>query len=288
MKRILVLCCAAVIMLQNSCGFDDINPGLSFEEQLAIDVALIDAYLDANQITAKEHSSGIRYVQEVIGEGASPEPGDLVVIKYDGKLLSGAFFGEDSIGVTVQLSTPTIVALQIVVPTMNVGGKTTIYSPSGYCFGNNAVGSAPKNSNLIFEIELLAIIKSPEDQLVADQNIIDEFLTERDLVAEVHESGIRFITSTVGTGNTPLASDLITVKYKGTFLNGVQFDQSTTGAQFSLPNLIEAWRLMIPTMKEGGKIEIYSPSKYCYGSTGNSSISPNTILVFEIELISID
>lgn len=287
MKKIFGVIGLVSIVSLVSCGFDDLDQGLSFEEQLAIDVALIDAYLLDNDINAEVHASGIRYIHNVIGEGTSPSSGDIVVIKYNGTLFSGILFGEDSLGLTLRLSNPTIGVLQLMIPTMHVGGKLTVFAPSGYCFGNTAVGNAPANSNLIFEIELLAIINSEEDQLVADQNIIDEFLAESDLVAQVHESGIRFINLIEGTGNSPIVTDQVKVKYIGTFLNGVLFDQNTTGVQFSISGLIDAWKIMVPTMKEGGKIKIYAPSKYCYGTSGSLSIGPNTILVFEIELVSI-
>lgn len=288
MKQIMALIALAAIVSLSSCNLDDVNPGRSFEKQLAIDIELIDEYLLENEIDAEiDASSGIRYVHNVIGEGMSPERGDLVAIKFNGELLDGSFFGEDSIGLTLSLSSPTIEVLQIIIPLMNVGGRTTIYSPSGYCFGKAAVTNAPANSIIIFEIELLAVIRSEADQLAVDESIINEFLTESDLVADVDESGIRFITILEGTGDSPLVTDVVTVKYKGTFLNGVQFDQSTTGVQFSLSGVIDAWKIMVPTMKVGGKIKIYAPSKYCYGPSGSFSIAPNTIMVFEIELVSI-
>ena len=288
MKTVLSFVGLFGIMSLISCGFDDVNTGPSFEEQLAQDISLIDEYLIDNEIDNEIHESGIRYVHEVIGEGASPQHGDVVVIKFNGTLLNGTFFNEDTIGLTLQLAYPTIEVMQLIVPVMNVGSRLIAYSPSGYCFGRSAIGSAPANSIMVFEIELLDIIKSEEDQLNADQNIIDEFLTESDLTAEVHESGIRFITIVEGTGNSPTISDLILVKYKGKFLDGVQFDQNTTGIQFSLGSLVSAWKIMLPTMREGGKIKIYCPSKFCYGVNGSATIPPNTILVFEIELISVN
>jgi FKBP-type peptidyl-prolyl cis-trans isomerase FkpA len=289
MKTIFSVLSLVGMIILVSCGLNDPNdPSPAFAEQLAIDIELIDAYLLENEIVAETHESGIQYAHNVIGDGPSPEMGDLVVIKFNGMFFDGTNFGEDSIGFTLKLSDPTLVVLQVIIPLMNVGGSTTMYSPSGYCFGKNGAIGVPANSNLIFEIELLAIIKNAEDQLIADENIINEYLAESDLTAETHSSGIRFITLVEGTGNSPISTDQIFVKYKGTFLGGQVFDQSTVGIQFPLSNFIESWKIMIPTMKEGGKLQIYSPSRYCYGTTGSGSIPPNTILAFEIELISIN
>lgn len=270
-----------------NCGLNDLDKGLTFQEQLDIDVDLIDSHLLENDINAEVHETGIRYVHDQIGDGEAAALGDLVGIKYKGTLLDGTFFGEDSLGISLQLSNPTIAVLQLIIPLMNVGGRMTIYAPSGYCFGRNAVGNAPANSILIFVVELLAVIDGVEDQQIFDESVIDEFLFERDLTAEMDPSGIRYITLLEGTGDSPTVTDAVLVKYKGTFLNGNVFDQNTSGVQFSLSELIQAWKIMLPTMKEGGKIEIYAPSKYCYGSAGTSSIPPNTNLVFEVELVSI-
>jgi FKBP-type peptidyl-prolyl cis-trans isomerase len=286
MKKVFGVVFLIGLMTLMSCGFDDVDSGPTFQEQLAIDIDLIDSYLLTNEIDAESHASGIRYTHTVLGEGESPVAGDFVVIKYKGTLLDGTFFGEDSLGITIELNDPTIDVLQILIPLMNVGGKSTVYSPSGYCFGKNAFTGIPANSNMIFEIELITIIKNAEEQLIADQNIIDEFLLESEITAEIHSSGIRYVTTLEGTGSSPTTNSQVSVKYKGTYLNGRVFDQSSN-AQFFLSNLIEAWKIMIPTMKEGGKLTIYCPSEFCYGPAGNSSIPPNTILVFEIELVSV-
>ncbi len=288
MKKRNLLFVGVLVMLSlwTSCGFNTEDPGPSFEEQLAIDIDLIDAYLVDNEIEAELHESGISFIHNVVGDGASPEHGDVVVIKFKSTMFNGSLFIEDSIGLTITLNYPTISVLQIMVPEMYEGGRITLYSPSGYCFGNNAIEGLPRNSNLIFEIELIKIIRNAEDQLNADIAIIDELLLESELEAEQHESGIRFITLLEGTGDSPVATSQVVVKYKGAFLDGTVFDQNTVGVQFSLSGLIEAWKIMIPTMKPGGKIKMYAPSKYCYGGPGNSLIPPNTILVFEVDLVS--
>ncbi|MCP4458785.1 MAG: hypothetical protein GY816_12295 [Cytophagales bacterium] len=83
-------------------------------------------------------------------------------------------------------------------------------------------------------------------------------------------------------------ADDVTAKYEGWFLNGNVFDASTTGATFPLSRVIVAWQITVPLIKEGGKITIYAPSGYCYGHSGYADIGPNTNLIFDIELVSIN
>lgn len=280
-----------LIVLMGSISFfvgclEEPTLGPSFQEQLALDIEIIDDYLNENGIEALIHSSGIRYVHVLEGDGDQPDDGDFVVIKFKSKFFSQTIFMQDSIGLTIKLSDPTIVVMQTIIPIMREGGRMIVYAPSGYCYGLNSFNGAPKNTNFIFEIELISVINSESDQLLADIGIIDEYLYENNIESEIHSSEIRFTTLNEGVGTNPSANSQVFVKYKGSFLSGNVVDQNTTGVQFSLVNLIEAWKIMIPTMKPGGKIKMYAPSKYCYGIQGNSIIPPNTILAFEIELVS--
>lgn len=269
----------------SGCGSDDDMP--SFEEQLTADIVIIDDYLESNNIDAEVDESGIRYVHLLERAGDKAEIGDIVGVKIKGSMLNGVTYVVDSVGFTLTLANPLIAALQLAIPLMNEGERMIAYVPSVYCYGSQQAGIIPPNSNLVFEIELLSIIENESDQLMLDKSIIDEFLIESDIDAEIHSSGIRYTMDEEGTGNSPVSTDKVRVTYEGKFLNGHVFDSNNIGVDFELENLIEAWKIMIPEMKEGGKITIYAPSKYCYGTAGNSSIGPNTILTFEIDLISI-
>ncbi|MEQ8903758.1 FKBP-type peptidyl-prolyl cis-trans isomerase [Ekhidna sp.] len=273
-------------LIISGCGKDDVTMP-SFEEQLAIDVKIIEDYLDDNNIATQKDESGIHFVHTEDGVGEMPEVGDFISLKIVGTILDGPVHIQDTIGFTLELVNPIIEALLITIPKMKEKGKMTVYAPSVYCFGSMQSGNVPPNSNFIFEIELLSIIKNEEDQLVVDESIIDEYLLEKNIEAEVHPSGIRYAVEEEGSGSSPTSQDDVQVKYIGRLLNDYVFDSNEIGVVFSLPNLIEAWQIMIPEMKEGGKIIIYSPSKYCYGTEGTQTIPPNAILVFEIELISI-
>ncbi len=126
---------------------------------------------------------------------------------------------------------------------------------------------------------------SYEDQLAKDIETINDYLDKNNIVAEEHESGIRYVTTNLGTGNSPVQSSVVNVKYEGRFFGGGIFDSNDSGISFTLSQLIPAWKIAIPLMKEGGKMTIYAPSGYCYGSTGTSGIGANKNLIFDIELV---
>ena len=128
-----------------------------------------------------------------------------------------------------------------------------------------------------------------EEQLAIDIALIDNWLADTSIADVIeHSSGIRYTVNEVGTGTTtPRLSDVVEANYEGRFLEtGGVFD-SGSGSAFILSQTIWGWQIMVPEMKEGGKITIYLPSLYAYGSRGTSSIPPNALLVFDIELIKV-
>lgn len=268
------------------CSKDE---GISVQEQLAIDVAIIDDYLEDNGIVAEVHESKIRYVVTQEGTGGTPALGNVVAFKYEGRLLDGEVFTKSTYAQTYTLNFPLLECLQLMITEMKEGGKMTFYSPSAYALGTGGNNLVPPNSIVVFDVELVKIIDDEMDQFALDTSIIDEYLANNEITALEHSSGIRYVVLQEGDGNSPIATDDVQVRYKGYYLNGSVFDQdnSITGARIPLGNVIDAWKLMIPEMKEGGKIVFYAQSKYCYGPNGSSSIPPNAILIFEVELLSI-
>ena len=105
-----------------------------------------------------------------------------------------------------------------------------------------------------------------------------------------HPSGFYYKITQTGTGNAVVnLCSKITIKYVGKLTNGTVFDQ-TTGAEtrtFTLGTLIAGWQKGIPLISSGGKITLYLPPSLGYGSAGGGPIPPNSILIFDIELISV-
>ncbi len=96
---------------------------------------------------------------------------------------------------------------------------------------------------------------------------------------------------TEGTGATPKSNDVVTVNYRGTLINGKEFDST---AKHGVPMkraanaLIPGWTKALQMMKVGSKWEIYLPSSLAYGDMGNPSIEPGSTLIFEIELLGVE
>lgn len=105
-------------------------------------------------------------------------------------------------------------------------------------------------------------------------------------------SGVKIETIKEGAGKSPSASDRVTVHYRGTLVNGTEFDSSYSRGQpasFPLRGVIRCWTEGVQKMKVGGKAKLTCPSDTAYGSRGAGSvIPPNSTLVFEIELLGIN
>ncbi len=104
---------------------------------------------------------------------------------------------------------------------------------------------------------------------------------------ETTESGLQYEVIQVGEGNNPLSSDNVTVNYKGTLVTGEAFD-SGEAVSFRVDQLIPGWVEALPLMKVGAKWNLFIPSELAYGAGGTANIGPNSALIFEMELISID
>jgi FKBP-type peptidyl-prolyl cis-trans isomerase len=104
-------------------------------------------------------------------------------------------------------------------------------------------------------------------------------------------NGLQYTVLTKGTGPIPKATDKVKVNYRGTFLDGKQFDASQPGAPFSCSlsgGVIRGWLDVLKRMPAGSKWKVVIPSAMAYGPLGRPGIPPNAALIFEMELLSID
>jgi FKBP-type peptidyl-prolyl cis-trans isomerase FklB len=104
-------------------------------------------------------------------------------------------------------------------------------------------------------------------------------------------SGLQYRELTAGTGKTPKATDTVTVNYRGTLIEGKEFDSSYkrgTPATFPVSGVIAGWTEALQLMREGAKWQLFIPSNLAYGERGaGGDIGPNATLIFEVELISV-
>ena len=107
----------------------------------------------------------------------------------------------------------------------------------------------------------------------------------------VTASGLQYTHLTVGKGENPTAASTVTVHYRGTLIDGTEFDSSYKRGEpisFPLGNVIKGWTEGLQLMKPGGKTKFYIPQELAYGAnpTPNGPIPPYAALLFEVELIS--
>ena len=104
------------------------------------------------------------------------------------------------------------------------------------------------------------------------------------------ESGLVYRELNPGSGASPQATDTVKVHYRGTLVNGTEFDSSyrrNQPAQFALNAVVRCWTEGVQKMKVGGKSVLVCPSDLAYGDRGRPSIPPGAALIFEIELLEI-
>ncbi len=133
-------------------------------------------------------------------------------------------------------------------------------------------------------------IPIPTDDDTAQKNKAagEAFLTENKSKEGVTatNSGLQYKTIKEGNGPSPTASDTVTVNYKGTLIDGKEFD-SGEGISFPLNGVIKGWTEGLQLMKSGGSTRFFIPSDLAYGPSGPPNIGPNSTLIFDVDLLSI-
>ncbi len=137
--------------------------------------------------------------------------------------------------------------------------------------------------------------KDAEIEFAKNKSEGEAFLTNNRSNPKVKEtaSGLQYEVIKEGTGKSPNANSMVTVHYRGTLLDGTEFDSSYgrgEPATFSLSQVISGWTEGLQLMKEGGKSKLYIPTELAYGRNPmpGGLIKPGMALIFEVELIKVD
>jgi FKBP-type peptidyl-prolyl cis-trans isomerase FklB len=104
-------------------------------------------------------------------------------------------------------------------------------------------------------------------------------------------SGLQYKIIKEGEGASPTDTSMVTVHYTGTFIDGKVFDSSVERGQpatFPVNGVIEGWTEALKLMKPGCKWILYIPPQLAYGEYGAGTIEPNSVLIFDVELLSVD
>ena len=134
--------------------------------------------------------------------------------------------------------------------------------------------------------------KMAENSPPAESNKGEKFLAENKTKEGVitTASGLQYKVLTEGSGKSPTATDTVVCHYRGTLLDGTEFDSSYKRgepAEFPLNRVIPGWTEGIQKINKGGKIRLYIPANLAYGDDGRPGIPPGAALIFNVELLDI-
>lgn len=143
----------------------------------------------------------------------------------------------------------------------------------------------------VFLLFVLAVISSCSDDDIdyTTQNEIDiqAYLTENNLNFQKTASGLYYNINSSGSGSFPAFNSNVTLGYKGYFLNGNTFDQSSN-ATFNVGQVVLGFGEAVRLLKPGGSGTFILPSELGYGNSGSGSIKGGDVIIFDINLISIN
>lgn len=142
----------------------------------------------------------------------------------------------------------------------------------------------------VMAVLLLNSCSKEDDYAERDDQSIREYLDKKGLTAEKTGSGLYYIITVPGNSLKPDLSSMVTVHYKGYFLNDEVFESSYSGSapRFPLSGVIKGWQEGLQLFGKGGKGTLFIPSRMAYGNSVVSGVPSNSVLIFDIHLINIE
>jgi len=157
-------------------------------------------------------------------------------------------------------------------------------------YGGKPGMTAEQANNAIRTYMGAAEKKKGDDNLKKGQAFLDE--NKKKSGVQVTASGLQYQIMKEGTGAKPTVNDNVTTHYHGTLIDGTVFDSSVDRgepAKFPVSGVIPGWTEALQLMSVGSKWKLFVPANLAYGERGaGPQIGPNSTLIFEVELISID
>ena len=275
------------------------SPALQLEKE----IAAIDAYLAANppaegELVVKD-VTGVTLVISQFGTSlVPPDRANELTILYTGSLMSNGFVFEDI------HSTPdnpfdfklenlnVINGWRVALSMMTEGMIAKVFIPSLHAYGKSGKGSIPGNATLIFDINLMDVNLTSEQEaaFTSQKNILRGQLEGMPNLVETPE-GIFMVTTLLGPGTiTPGAYSQVEVKYSGRLFDGNKpFLQETISGPSSVfssrsINYVHGVNLALQRMQEGGKATVYVPATLGYGNVAAPDVPANSNLIYDIEL----
>jgi FKBP-type peptidyl-prolyl cis-trans isomerase FklB len=179
---------------------------------------------------------------------------------------------------------------------LNFNRQKIAINPDAFAAGiKDGLAGKPKMTEAEVRETMTTFEKDMENKQKAagDKNAKDgeKFLAENKKKEGIKAtaSGLQYKVIKEGTGPQPKATDTVTVNYRGTLIDGTEFDSSYKRGQpatFPLNAVIKGWTEGLQLMKAGSKYQLFIPASLGYGDRGaGGDIGPNSTLIFEVELI---
>jgi len=161
--------------------------------------------------------------------------------------------------------------------------------------GNELLMSKAEMQQILTDLKKKIVASEQEEKKKeAEKNLAKgkTFLSKNEKKRGVRtlESGLQYRILKKGSGALPKPTDMVTLHYKGTLIDGKEFDSSYKKgdpATFRADSCIRGWKEALQMMKVGAKWKLFIPPDLAYGERGAGLISPNSTLVFNLELISV-
>jgi len=262
-------------------------------------LAFISCSNDSEVITTE---SGIKYFDEIVGEGKDAELGDLLSIHFKGWVIvdSTNLFSDwtnDSTRLPYMIG-DSYRQGQVIkfvlgegafirgtdegIVGMKPNGKRMIVVPSELAYGEKGIGPVPPNADLKVFIELLDV----KDPVVAEMWDVDKSKIK------TSESGLKYVIIKEGEGDFATDGNVVKVHYSGYLEDSTKFDSSVERDEpfsFVIGNkqVIAGWDEGIKLLKTGGKARFVIPPSLGYGDITAGKIPPNSTLVFDVELLEV-
>ena len=256
----------------------------------------------------KQDESGYYYKEHLVNPDATkPQDGDAVIIEVAMHAGDSTFFTNTFPYLIDTEQSLYYGDIYYAMKRMHVGDSIS------FLFEADSLLHYYFNDQLVFDVEVIqvdikllemymtkeemeeqeAMMKAElESRRVQEEEEIATYITEHKVKVEPTMSGLYFIETKKGTGKSAAVGSEVTIHYKGTFVDGEQFDSSIERGQplvfrLGIDSFIPGFAEGVSMMKEGGKATLLLPSHLAYGERGNMGIPPYTPLVFEVELISV-
>ncbi|HTJ53205.1 MAG TPA: FKBP-type peptidyl-prolyl cis-trans isomerase [Cyclobacteriaceae bacterium] len=257
--------------------------------QLNKELKVLDNYLSTHHTgdyVVYDNYYGNRIQIDSVGGGLPPHSGQTVTITYEARLFPDTLTVFDSKTITSKIDDISVYGLKVGISYLFQGSKATLYIPSPNAFGKEGTTNVPPNTSVIYNVSLDTVIRTADQftQFKADTAKVKHYIDSLGVNATYHPSGFWYTMDAIGTGDYPKPFDVANFHYKLVLIsNGASLQESDlTNSIFGLD--IDALKIGMLLMREGGKATFYIPSGLAYGTAKVGSIPANGNVVFTIQL----